>query len=413
MPSFFQKVDFSEYEPNKDAIFYRNKYNEIINYIKAVISDSENLEFHKYFKPKGSLLISCPRGTDIIDFLRLITHNYYLDVYELDPKEIVEHSEEFLDNFAENVLDFHGKVEEKANQKEKKDLNVQNTEDKEEISKKIILVEEKEIFRGFFGEKKLLTDFIIRLGNLEKNHKFLEHNLLLIWVNYDYKEIKTNSLILNSFFDLMIRIPILTKYERETILRNYCERYPEISFDIGAIVNDYTEGWEVVDINNLVQKAVFKHFLNTELNDVSNEITDILIELIESGEYVPITSIKDENLGNKNKKIQNYEIAETSKAEVEQGIGKKEEIEKSRRESLEQKPSDFMINQLYENAASKNFNELVVIIDKLEKNEPLEENDRKIISNYSFILNEKPSMAQIYLEKAKRRVDMIKQAFGK
>jgi hypothetical protein len=72
-----------------------------------------------------------------------------------------------------------------------------------------------------------------------------------------------------------------------------------------------------------------------------------------------------------------------------------------------------MLNQLYEDAAFKNYREIILIIDKLDKNEPLEKNDRKLLADYPFILNDPPNMALINLEKAKKRVDRIKQAFGK
>ncbi|GAJ12895.1 unnamed protein product, partial [marine sediment metagenome] len=41
----------------------------------------------------------------------------------------------------------------------------------------------------------------------------------------------------------------------------------------------------------------------------------------------------------------------------------------------EERFSEFMLNQLYENAVSKNYSELLLIIDKLNKQERLEEND--------------------------------------
>ena len=75
--------------------------------------------------------------------------------------------------------------------------------------------------------------------------------------------------------------------------------------------------------------------------------------------------------------------------------------------------SEFMLNQLYENAASKNYNELLIIIDKLNKQEPLEDNERKILARYPFILNDSPNIANLNLEKAKKRVDLLKKAFGK
>ncbi|MFX1437349.1 MAG: hypothetical protein ACFFAA_09210, partial [Promethearchaeota archaeon] len=74
--------------------------------------------------------------------------------------------------------------------------------------------------------------------------------------------------------------------------------------------------------------------------------------------------------------------------------------------------SDFMLNQLYEDAASKNYTELTIIIDKLNKKEPLEDNDRRLLAKYPFILNDSPNKAQINLEKAKKRIDLIRQAFG-
>jgi len=54
----------------------------------------------------------------------------------------------------------------------------------------------------------------------------------------------------------------------------------------------------------------------------------------------------------------------------------------------------------------------VLIIDKLSKNEHLEEIERKILAKYAFILNDSPKMAQINLEKAKKRIDNLKRAFG-
>ena len=72
-----------------------------------------------------------------------------------------------------------------------------------------------------------------------------------------------------------------------------------------------------------------------------------------------------------------------------------------------------VLNQLYENAASKNYSELLIIIDKLNKKEVLEDNERRLLAKYPFILNDSPNMALINLEKAKKRVDLIKRAFGK
>jgi len=39
---FFKKLLPTEIQINKEDIFYRDKYNEIINYIKVILTDSEN-----------------------------------------------------------------------------------------------------------------------------------------------------------------------------------------------------------------------------------------------------------------------------------------------------------------------------------------------------------------------------------
>ncbi|MFW9820325.1 MAG: hypothetical protein ACFFE5_12010, partial [Candidatus Thorarchaeota archaeon] len=174
------------------------------------------------------------------------------------------------------------------------------------------------------------------------------------------------------------------------------------------------ENWEVNDIKQLLRVGIFKHFLNSELNETSNEITDILVDLIESGEYIPIPQ---KILTQENSKVQpNEEIIQNQKVDFkkEKFVNETPKDISSVVEGIrESRISDFMLNQLYEDAASKNYTELTIIIDKLNKKEQLEENDLKLLSKHPFILNDSPNRAQINLEKAKKRVDLIKQAFGK
>jgi len=184
-------------------------------------------------------------------------------------------------------------------------------------------------------------------------------------------------------------------------------------FDITDIVN-YTENWEVKDIKQLLKVGIFKHFLNSELNETSNEITDILIDLIESGEYIPysipLISEKNSNLELNTESHRDREIFPVQKVNKIENSENVSNIVNGIRESG---ISEFMLNQLYENAASKNYTELILIIDKLSKKEQLEDNDMKMLAKYPFILNDSSNRAQINLEKAKKRVDLIKQAFGK
>lgn len=282
---------------------------------------------------------------------------------------------------------------------------------KKDNKKLIIVNHQKKLMKNLDGVS-LLQKFIDLQQNNDTYLNFLNSNLLIIWINYDLKEVANNSNQLYNIFDLFIKIPLLNDIERETVLRNFLERNPTIVFDIAQILN-YTQNWEVKDINQLLKVGIFKHFLNSDLNDKSNEITDILIDLIESGEFIPsvntkISEIPEKEESSEEKLLNNSIIPHQKKREQNTTTDISEIVDHIQQSNI----SEFMLNQLYENAASKNYSELVLIIDKLNKNEPLEENDRKLLGLYPFVLNDSPSRAQINLEKAKKRIDQIKQAFG-
>ena len=235
----------------------------------------------------------------------------------------------------------------------------------------------------------------------------------MVCINYDIQDISSVSTKIYDSFDLFFKIPLLNKIERETVLKDFLEKNGKIVFDINEIVN-YTEEWEVKDILQLLKVGIFKHFLNSELNDTSNEITDVLIDLIVSGEYIPCIAAKiSTSLSNEKKNEGFVEEKQVQSTQPIERIEKIKDISGIVGEIRDSRISDFMLNQLYENAASMNYNELLLIIDKLNNNEALEENDRKILANHPFVLNDTPIRAQINLEKAKKRVDLIKQAFGK
>ena len=403
---YFKKILHTEIHINKEDIFYRDKYNEIINYIKVILTDSENLEFTKYLKPKGMLLINIQPGTDILDFLKLISSNYYLDFLQLiNPEEIISQEDNFKNfiKILENI--------------EKYDVAVSNDKEpsKNDVKKKLILIDQPysyEVNESSQSES-LLKKFIKYFKNNPNKANFIEKNLIVMWLHYDYTEISKFSSDLFELFDLFIKIPVLNKFERETILRNFSEKNSKIVFDINAIINS-TENWEVNDINRLLKIAIFKHHLNSDLNTVSNEITDTIIDLIETGEFIPSRIINDRLPKVKGKTediIQDAIVRSTEVKETDvKNLREKDMIINGIREMG---VSEFMLNQLYENAASKNYNELLIIIDKLNKQEPLEDNERKILARYPFILNDSPNIANLNLEKAKKRVDLLKKAFGK
>ena len=74
---YFRVILPSEINIDKDEIFYRDKYNDIINYIKSMATFDHDNTLEEYLKPKGAILINVNSGTDIIEFIKLISMNYY------------------------------------------------------------------------------------------------------------------------------------------------------------------------------------------------------------------------------------------------------------------------------------------------------------------------------------------------
>lgn len=409
---YFRVISPSQINISKEEIFYREKYNDIINYIKALVTFNENNSLTEYLSPKGAVLINVNPGTDILEFLKLISMNYNLELIEFNYNEIKKAPEKFLESFVlilktigENSIkqsDLKSEKEEEANRIGDSDR---------EIEKKLLVINQLSNFKTILKEDNLLEIFCDTQS--ENDYNFLDSYLILIWINYDLQDIIKASSEIYTSFDLFIKIQLLNKIERETVFRNFLEKNPKIVFDINALVN-HTVNWEVIDIIQLLKAGIFKHFLNSELNDSSNEITHILLDLIGTGEYLPsnVPHILNDQLVKEEDKASQVELEETTIKEESREI-KKTVIKNYVNDIRESRISEFMLSQLYENAASKNYGELILIIDKINKNEALEDNDRKLLAKYPFILNDPPNKAQINLEKAKKKVDHIKQAFGK
>ena len=408
---YFRVTSPSKIEVNKGEIFYRDKYNDIVNYIKAMSTFNNDNPLNEYISPKGTILINVNPGTDISEFLKLISMNYSLDLIEFNDTEIKKTPDKFLKSFLQILKSIRDAVDVEAEEKSEEDTNNNLDDSDTALEKKLLVINQHSNFRTILSKSNLLEVFTT--SEKEGYPNFLQSNIIFIWINYDLREVIEISSKVYEVFDIFIKISLLNKIERETILRDFLEKNSKIVFDVDALVN-YTDNWEVNDIKQLLKVGIFKHFLNSELNETSNEITHILLNLIETGEFLP--SINSKNAVD----TQNGEEVEENKLFIpnitkieEENSRKVNNIDDYINSIRDSRPSEFMLNQLYENAAFSNYNELLLIIDKIDKKEPLEENDRKILAEYPFILTEAPKRAQIKLEKAKKRVDRIRQAFGK
>jgi len=388
---YYKIISSSEININRDQIYFREKYNEIVNYLRVLLVKDDDELIKQYSHPKGALLLHINKGTDILDFFKFISANYNLNLVQFNIDKLLETPQDFFTNFnliIEEILrsnEATGEVSEKYDEVYK--------------IKRILLVEQLIEFDS--QSKSLLKFFLNYFLKKSSDYSFIDQQALLFWISYNVDEINENSQEVFQFFDIFIKIPRLNQEDREIIFSNISEKYPKIVFDIKTMV-DLTKKWEIRDITHLIKIAIFKHYLNSELNDISNEITPLLKDLIESGEYIPSFSINNQINPENGLKNQKCEIKDP------------EELQKNIISNIQnQNISDFMLNQFYENAASERYTELLIILDKLNKKEILEENDLKLLSMYPFILNDNPQKAQINLEKAKKKIEQIKQAFGK
>ena len=395
---YLKSISPSEIKVDKEEIFYREKYSDIINYFKLLLTSSEDLEVFNYLSPKGSILINLSLGSDILEYIKLIASNYYLELVELNNAELINTPNDFINNINNILREFYKSKEEK-----------QDDDDK----KKLILINQSRDFKNILEKNSLLTILIRNYQNNREKIDFIANNAILVWVTYEYKDILNISNNLYEFFDLFIKIPVLNNKERETILKAFSEKNPKIAFDVNGIVS-ITENWEVNDLKQLLKVAILKHHLNAELNDASNEITDVIVDLVQSGEFMPSATIdlaKTQSYINSSQDLKEKITNLSLKGEIDQGQIR--DVKSIINDIREEGYSEFMLSQLYENAASRNYSELLLVIDKLNKKEPLEENDKKLLAKYPFILNDTPNRAQINMEKAKKRVDLVKHAFGK
>jgi hypothetical protein len=409
---FLNIINPSEINIKKEEIFYREKYKEIINYLKLILTESKDLEIYNYVNPKGFLLIHAHPGIDLLDYLKLICSNFYIHCVQFKESAIAKNPKEFLENFT-NIFSYFDEILKEESSKQNKDRNNEEDDSNEINNQKLLVVNQNQRLEQLVGVNNLLQKFLFYYQEEDNLTNILNNNLVIIWINYNYECILDISDQIYKVFDFIIRVPILNKMERQQVFREFMEKNPKISFDINKLV-ELTKDWEVEEINHLLKTGILKHHINADLNTTSNEITEIIIDLVESGEFVPYVKKRLEK--KKKEQISLPEGPSTEKDVIEQSSKEDIPIE-SKEEILNQikseNYSEFMLNQLYENAASENYNELVLIIDKLDKKEPLEDNDRKLLSKYPFILNNSPSRAQIFLEKAKKRIDMITKSFGK
>ncbi|MHA1150535.1 MAG: hypothetical protein ACTSR8_20135 [Promethearchaeota archaeon] len=409
-PIFFRFTDSRKLVVDKDSIFYREKYKEILNFIKNLLVDLEHSDLIKDIEPKGTLLINVNPATDLLDFIKLICHNYYLDLFELNFNEIRKSPNKFFNNFNYWLERLIYSIKETEKETKNVTENQEGREGNKDNRKKLLLINESIYLDEFQKNKSLLQEYIYHNFFNNETNNLIRTGIILIWVSYNSLNISELSNKIFNCFDLMIKIPNLTMIDRENILRSFLENNKKIKFNINLVLK-LTDYWEIIDLKQLFHSALLRYFIDPELHENTDDITPVIINLIESGEYIPYNYDINQEEKKQIETQQNKTKIETNTPQTD--VPPAEKIDSYIEQFKSNTPSEFMMRQLYEDAVSKHYNELLIVVDKLVKNEPLERNDKKLLALYPFILNEEPNNAKINLEKAKKRIDILKQAFKK
>jgi len=210
---FFQIIKPSEININKEDIFYRDKYNDIINYLKVILTNHHDNLLNGYLTPKGAVLINVNPGTDILDYIKLISKNYYLNLIEFNDIEIVNAPNKFLKSFISIFNGFGKKLE-------NEDETGANDRDPDKIEeKRLLLINQHPILKQKFDDKNLLEVFLNAWQDKGFDFNFIESNIILVWLNYDIQEVNNISNKLYDIFDLFIKVPLLNKIERDCFKR--------------------------------------------------------------------------------------------------------------------------------------------------------------------------------------------------
>ncbi|MFW9773523.1 MAG: hypothetical protein ACFFEO_15340, partial [Candidatus Thorarchaeota archaeon] len=236
----------SDIQIEKEDIFYRDKYNDIMNYFKVMLTSDEYSEIQQYVQPKGLILINVHPSTDILDFLRLISKNYYLDFIELDYFEILKSTLEFLTRFD---LIFQNLFDETKHKDELQNDSKTYIEGYERIKPdRLILINQSELPENLLNGQNLLNFFLTYQKSY--NPEYIKNGIILVWLNESLEGINLN--FVYKIFDLLIKVPHLSIAEKEVFLRSYSEKNPKIVFDINTVIS-YTKDWEILDIRNLLK----------------------------------------------------------------------------------------------------------------------------------------------------------------
>lgn len=219
-------------------------------------------------------------------------------------------------------------------------------------------------------------------------------NSALFLIDYEGKQYSN---ILSRLFDYELTVPVPTEADRKLIFNVLKDTSFSYTFE-STVLAQATPSWTVWDINKLIQNSMHRFELGLCKYDSIN--SDFILSLINNEKVLPKKVLKLAS-GKGLDLVADPVISSSYSSGVSsQGF-----------DNIDPQNIivDSLSDQLYQEAAFKEFDNLSRIIQDIISQKAPDQEDYKMLSNYAFILNDDPKKALNKLNQAKTRVDRLKK----
>ena len=202
---------------------------------------------------------------------------------------------------------------------------------------------------------------------------------------------------MSRLFDYELTVPVPTEADRKLIFNVLKDTSFSYTFE-STVLAQATPSWTVWDINKLIQNSMHRFELGLCKYDSIN--SDFILSLINNEKVLPKKVLKLAS-GKGLDLVADPVISSSYSSGVSsQGF-----------DNIDPQNIivDSLSDQLYQEAAFKEFDNLSRIIQDIISQKAPDQEDYKMLSNYAFILNDDPKKALNKLNQAKTRVDRLKK----
>ena len=360
-PKDLQDLTLKDYFPVYQDIFNTLQY--LFGSFSPLPSESlsENIPLSMY-NLQGRILVETQPGHDIKKFLQIYAASSGVGYFLLDVAQL---SKEIPGKLAEMFIQFF--------QDQSNDIPF------------ILYIPFDQFLHNITHESYAIYHLIKELTNYAGK---TQKNIILFSIHPNL----TIPESLLDFFDLKFSLKLLDFSARKqflvTLLEKFTPKALDIDFDHLAL---QMEGWNFMDLRRFVKNATLL-FLSERHVHLKPKIleTSYLTKLLEKGiikKSKPISS-------NSQNQVSSNSISAQPNIRHENNIL-----------SYDRKFSQ----QLYQDAASHEYEKLVIILDKLHKGIILQKFERELLGDYAFLLKTDPQQALHKLNKAKIRIEKIQR----